>query len=178
MILFIIVATDLMSAFSVTILWVAASFSLEKNKSGFQICFSTSECTVSFSSSSLQLDSEQLCLRIAGKCRHFNPGAARSSLFFSHWKNFKINSWSSDKVRKIMNLGEKSWFHKVRFELNRFLSVAWRLSPGLQPRVNKGNNESALFDLIWLIQEQSNSIIAILPQYFYSLNHMMYYIDI
>ena len=39
----------LIRAFSVTILWVAASFSLEKNKSGFQICFRTSECTVSTS---------------------------------------------------------------------------------------------------------------------------------
>ena len=39
----------LIRAFSVTILWVAASFSFEKNKSGFQICFRTSECTVSTS---------------------------------------------------------------------------------------------------------------------------------
>lgn len=39
----------LIRAFSVTILCVAASFSLEKNKSGFQICLRTSECTVSTS---------------------------------------------------------------------------------------------------------------------------------
>jgi hypothetical protein len=34
-----------MSAFSVIILCGDPSFSLEKNKSGFQIAFSTSECT-------------------------------------------------------------------------------------------------------------------------------------